>query len=184
MAVVDAHERQDVACYDIPDAFLHADLDEDITLVLKVKGRLAKLMVKAAPNIYRKYITMDRKEAPILYVKMQKAMYGLLKSALLFYKKLVAKLESEGFILIPYDPCVVNKTINGTQMTVIWHIDDLKVSHIDSAKVTKFGNFLSKTFGVNVAQHWGKVHDYLGMIFNFSKDGKVSVNDRILQKYN
>jgi hypothetical protein len=33
------------------------------------------------------------KGTAILYVKMQKAMHGLLRSALLFYKKLVADLE-------------------------------------------------------------------------------------------
>ena len=47
-----------VACFDIPGAFLHADVDEDITMVLK--GRLAELMVQVAPNLYRKYITVDR----------------------------------------------------------------------------------------------------------------------------
>jgi hypothetical protein len=40
------------------------------------KGRLAKLMVQVAPNLYRKYITVDRKGTAILYVKMQKALYG------------------------------------------------------------------------------------------------------------
>ena len=103
-AVVAAHEERDVACYDIPGAFLHADSDEDITMVLK--GRLAELMVQVAPNLYRKYISVDRKGTAILYVKMQKAMYGLLRSALLFYRKLVAELESAGFKLNPYDPCV------------------------------------------------------------------------------
>jgi hypothetical protein len=39
-AVINAHEGQDVACFDIPGAFLHADSDEDITMVLK--GRLAE----------------------------------------------------------------------------------------------------------------------------------------------
>jgi hypothetical protein len=66
-------------------------------------------MVQVAPNLYRKYISGDRKGVAILYVKMQKAIYGLLRSALLFYKKLVANLESVGFKLNPYDPCVANK---------------------------------------------------------------------------
>jgi hypothetical protein len=61
----------------------------------------------------------------ILYVKMQKTMYGLLRSALLIYRKLVVDLENSGFKLNPYDPCVANKTLNGTQMTVCWHADDL-----------------------------------------------------------
>ena len=110
-AVIEARERRDVACYDIPGAFLHADSNEDITMVLK--GRLAELMVQVAPNLYRKYITVDKRNTPILYVKIQKALYGLLlRSALLFYQKLVGDLESNGFILNPYDPCVANKDIS------------------------------------------------------------------------
>jgi hypothetical protein len=35
---------------------------------------------------------------------------------------------------------------------------------------------LSKTYGVSIATHRGKVHDYLGMIFDFSEKGKVMIN--------
>jgi hypothetical protein len=124
-----------------------------------------------------KYITVDKKGTVILYVKMQKVLYGLLRSALLFYKKLVANLESDGFVLNPYDPCVANtdKVVDGKQMTVCWHVDDLKVSHCDPAQVTIFGEWLSTKYGVAVATHQGKVHDYLGMIFEFSTKGKVMV---------
>jgi hypothetical protein len=76
-----------------------------------LKGRLAELMVQVAPNLYRKYIRVNKKGTAILDVKMQKALYGLLRSALLFYKKLVADLESYGFVLNPYDPCVPNKWV-------------------------------------------------------------------------
>ena len=116
-AVIKAHEGRDVACFDIPGAFLHADSDEDITMILK--GRLAELMVQVTPNLYRKYISIDRKETAVLYVKMQKAIYELLRSALLFYKKLVIDLEGNRFVLNPYDPCVANKEVNGSQMTVL-----------------------------------------------------------------
>ncbi len=143
-AVINVHEGWDVATFNIPGAVLHANSNKDITMILK--GKLAELMVQVAPNLYRKYITVDRKGTTILYVKIQKAMYGLLRSALLFYyRKLVADLESAGFKINPYDPCVANKTVNETQMTVCWHVDDLKVSHIDPDEVTKFGDWLSKT---------------------------------------
>jgi hypothetical protein len=56
-----------------------------------------------------------------------------------FYKKLVDDLESDGFMLNPYDPCVANKVVDRKQMTVCWHVDDLKVSHCDPAQVTIFG---------------------------------------------
>jgi hypothetical protein len=103
-------------------------------------------------------------------------MYGLLRSALLFYRKLVVDLENAEFKMNPYDPCVANKTINSTQMTVCWHVDDLKVSHIDPQEVTKIRDWLSVTYRVSVATHQGKVHDYLGMIFDFSKKGKMMVH--------
>jgi hypothetical protein len=136
-AVIDTHKGRKIACFDIPEAFLHANVDKDITMVLK--GRLAELMVQVAPNLYRKYIAVNKKGTSIRYVKMQKALYGLLRSALLFYKKLVANLESDGFVLNPYDPCVPNKVVDGKQITVRWHVDDLKVSHCDPAQVTNFG---------------------------------------------
>ncbi len=173
-AIVNALKEREVACFNIPGIFLHANSDEDISMVLI--GRLAELMVQVAPILYRKYIAVNREGTAILYVKIQKAMHGLLRSVLLFYKMLVADLESAGFKLNPYDQCVANKTIKGTQMTVCWHVDDLKVSHIDPHEIAKFGDWLSANHGVMVALHKGKVHDYLGMIFCFSKNRKVMVN--------
>jgi hypothetical protein len=87
----------------------------------------------------------------------------------------VADLESDGFVLSPYDPCVANKIVDGKQMTVCWHVDDLKVSHCDPAQVTIFREWLSKKYEVAVATHQGKVHNYLGMIFDFSVKGKAMV---------
>ena len=72
----------------------------------------------------------------------------------------------------PYDPCVANKTINGIQMTICWHVDDLKVSHVDPGEVMIFGEWLSGTYGVTADTHRGKVHDYLGIIFDYSKKEK------------
>ena len=62
-------------------------------------------------------------------MKIQKALYGMLKSALLFYQKLRDNLEGNGFQINRYDPCVANKMIDREQMTIVWHVDDLKVSH-------------------------------------------------------
>ena len=59
-----------------------------------------------------------------------------MNAALLFYLKLVNNLKSIGFELNPYDPCVANKIVDGAQFTVVWHVDDLKVSHVDAGLVT------------------------------------------------
>jgi hypothetical protein len=78
-ATIDAFEGCDVAMVDVPGAFLSAEMDEEV--IMTIRGRLADLMVKAAPNVYRKYITIDANNQPILYVKLQKALYGCLRSA-------------------------------------------------------------------------------------------------------
>jgi hypothetical protein len=73
---------------------------------------------------------------------LEKALYGMMKSALLFYRKLVADLRSIGFELNPYDPCVANKVIDGEQMTICWHIDDLFISHKNPDMVTNMIHWL------------------------------------------
>lgn len=111
----------------------------------------------AAPQTYRKYITTGSKGEPILFLQLQKALYGMLKSALFFYKKLVTDLVAQGFEVNPFNPCVVNKNINGYQMTICWHVDDLKISHKDEKEVTKIKEWLRSIYG-NVTVSRGKKH--------------------------
>ena len=127
--LVDAHERRSVAMLDIQNTFLHTDNDEYIFMVLREK--LAELIVKVDPSLYSKYVIPSKQGLPMLYVKLTKALYGMLISAMLFYKKLRENLEGKGLEVNPYDPCVANKLVNGSQMTVCWHVDDLKISHIE-----------------------------------------------------
>jgi hypothetical protein len=53
-----------------------------------------------------------------LYLRLQKALYGMMKSALLFYRKLRSELKEMGFEVNPYNPCIVNKMVNRSQMTI------------------------------------------------------------------
>ena len=75
-----------------------------------------------------------------------------------------------------YDPCVANKMVNGKQMTVCWHVDDLKVLYMNPGEITIFGEWLDASYGVTVTTHRGKVHNYLGIIFDYLKKGKVMIN--------
>ena len=112
-AAIEAHKQRDVATIDIPSSYLHAYNDIEMRMVLQ--GHLAELMVQVDLQIYGKFVTNDKNNQPLLYVKLSKALYGLLRSALLFYKKLVKDLENSKtpFVINPYDPCVANAMING-----------------------------------------------------------------------
>jgi hypothetical protein len=172
-STIEAYEGREVAVVDIPGAYLIADMDEEVIMLLR--GRLAELMVKTAPNIYRNYITVDAKNQPVLYVKLQKALYGCLRSALLFYLKFVGDIESQGFTLNPYDLCVANKVINGKKITAVWHVEDIKMSHVDEKEVSKLITWLKSVYGEDMGLSRGKVHDYLGMTIDFTNKGEVKV---------
>ena len=77
------------------------------------------------PTLHRKYLTHDKKVTAMLYVTMKKSLYVLLANSLVFYKKLVAYLKAYGFKVNSYDTCVANMDINGSQITVCWHVDDI-----------------------------------------------------------
>ena len=151
---INVHEGHDVAVVDIRGAFLNAKNDEYILMCLR--GKLAKMMVRVDLKLYRKYVTVSSKGVPMLYVKLNKALYGLLKSALLFYRKLRGELEGIGFEVNPYDPCVANKMVKDSQMAVTWQVGDLKISHEKEDKVSKFILGLAKIYGDKISVHRGK----------------------------
>ena len=100
-SAIEAHQGRDVAVIDLPNAFLNADNNEQTLMLLK--GKLEELMVQIDPQLYQKYIITSSKGEPMLYVCLSKALYGLLQSALLFYKKLRSELEDNRFTVNPYD---------------------------------------------------------------------------------
>ena len=79
---------------------------------------MAEMMVKIDPSLYRKYVFIGKGKQPMLYVKLNQALYGMLHSTILFYNKLVSELKEIGLVLNPYDLCVANREINGSQQTV------------------------------------------------------------------
>jgi hypothetical protein len=102
-------------------------------------------MVQIAPKVYQNYFTVDKKGMPMLYVKLQKSLYRLMRASLLFHRKLWKELEEYGFKINSYVPCVANKeTAHGKQLTIIWHVNDLMASCKDDFKSTKFSCYLAK----------------------------------------
>ena len=111
------------------NAFLNVHNGERVLMLLR--GKLTEVMVRIDPSMYREYVTYSKNGVPMLYVRLSKLLYGMLRTDLLFYKRLRNDLEDRGFVVNPYDPYVTNKMVYGAQMTVCWHVDDLKISHRD-----------------------------------------------------
>ena len=182
-SVIDAYENRDVAIVDIPNAFIQTP-HVGRKVIIKIRGKLAIILCSCAPHIYKPYVTLER-EQPTLYVQAEKAIYGLLESALLFYKKLKKDITEIGFRINPYDPCVANMMVEGHQMTLTWHVDDMKISHKDPEMVSSFIDWMKMKYeniklDAKVKVSRGKVHDYLGIEIDYTTPGQVRMN---MQRY-
>jgi hypothetical protein len=110
-----------------------------------------------------------------LYLKILRAIYGCIESALLWYNLYSSTLKSMGFILNPYDRCVANKNINGAQCTIGWYVDDNKISHKDKTVVEELLEKISEVFGKLTIQR-GPVYDFLGMNIEFTHNKCVKID--------
>ena len=186
-SAIDAKERREVATVDIPNAFIQTKIDYkngDELIVMKVRGVVVDLLVELDPTRYGTFV-MYEKGKKVIYLVVLRAIYGMLQSALLFYKKFRKDLEREGFLFNPYDPCVANKYVRGKQLTVLFHVDDVKVSCVHKDTVDNFIQWVDYMYGdpdkpIRVSR--GKRHDYLAMILDYTEPGKVKIDMRYYMK--
>jgi hypothetical protein len=103
-------------------AFLKAKVPEDLELVVKMDGReVAELMVNLSENML-----LD--DQGVIYLNCKKALCRHIESARLFYDDLHDNLIKLGFVRNNYDACVLNKKEEQGTITVMTHVNDLKVS--------------------------------------------------------
>ena len=78
-----------------------------------------------------------------------------------------------GFTLNPYDLCVANKIFNGSQCSVVFYVNDNKISHKVSSVVDNVVKELKSYFGDLTIQKVRKLN-YLGMNIHIREDiGKL-----------
>ena len=130
---------------DIPGAFMQADMEGKDTF-MKIEGKMVDILTRLDPELYEKHIIFENGHK-VLYVKLKKELYGTLQASMLFWKNLTGTLIDMGFEINPYDWCVANKVVNGKQLTISWHIDELKISHVDAKVVTECIDKLNEIYG-------------------------------------
>jgi hypothetical protein len=169
--IIDAFEGRDVATADVAGAYLHAKMDEFVIMKITNPHHI-RIMCDIDP-IYKEYITVENGKE-VLYVQLLKALYGCIKSALLWYMLFTSVLKDMGFVLNPVDPCVANKDINGKQCTICWYVDDNKVSHVEYDVVTEILESIEKKFG-KMSITRGKKHSFIGMDIDILENKKLKI---------
>ena len=91
VAAIAADEGREIATGDIPGAYLHADIEEDIYIL--INKEVTDILIKMDDS----YLPFIRDDGTIV-VKLLKALYGCVESARLWYEHLKAQLTSIGFV--------------------------------------------------------------------------------------
>lgn len=173
IAAIAACESRYVATCDIGGAFLNADMFKGSgrTVIVKLDPHITKMLTKLKPD-YESFVGDDGH----LFVELDKAMYGCIESAKLWYEHLRGVLVNDmGFVQNQYDQCTFNKTdSSGTQVTVILHVDDMKITCANKITLDGVLLFLCQRFKETKC-HYGPCVPFLGMDFDYSIPGEVRI---------
>jgi hypothetical protein len=120
------------------------------------------------------YVPFIRNNGTIV-CKLLKGLYGCIESGRLWFNLITSVLVKDGFTANPVEPCIFNKTSNGFQCTVVLYVDDLMITSKDPPTINALLQLLGKQFGDKPTVTEGSVHSYLGMSFDFSTTGIVSI---------
>ncbi len=138
--------------------------------------------MKVSPKVYASYVATNSRGEKSLLVECYNAIYGTMVAGLRYYRKFSSSLKKRGFTINPYDPCVWIRDIKGKQMTIWFHVDDCKISHLDPKVVNHTIAWLCEEYEsvftdgsskMKVAR--GKVLKYLGMMLDFATSKIVKV---------
>jgi hypothetical protein len=180
---IDAKENRESAVVDIPNAFIQTVVeDEKDKVVIRIRGMMVDVLCKIAPDVYEPYVAYDKKGNKQLLVICLNALYGTMVASLLYYKKFTSSLRSKAFTMNPYDPCVWNKMVNKEQLTIVFHVDDCKLSHRDPKVLDETIEWLRQDYesifedgSGKMKVSRGKVHKYLGMTLDYSTPGECKI---------
>jgi hypothetical protein len=111
---------------DIGQAYLNAEIVDE-TIIMNIDHEVLQLLNIVDPDRdYSKFIEIDKKGNEKGYVRLNKALYGLIQSARIWYNHLRNVMLKYGYIANEYDPCIFNKVNIDRKIvsTACFHVDD------------------------------------------------------------
>ncbi len=180
-AAIAAHRGDFVMTLDHKAAYLNATMKGP-----EVRMMLSSEVSEMLCEVCEEYKAYRRNNGTIL-VQLQKALYGCIQSAVLWYEELSSTLEGLGYCRNPYDKCVYNKVSDGKTNTILVYVDDLLLTSSKQSDLELVANALRERYG-GVTVRSGQEHNFLGINWDFRTPGEVSLSmegyvSNILNKY-
>ena len=165
-----AYEKRNAVVVDIGGAYLNADMNTGTLVYMRLDATMSRMMMKLDPG-YEQFV--DNKGC--IVVRLDKALYGCVESAALWYENLSDTLGELGYVKNEYEACVYNKSANGAQCTVAVHVDDLIITCVNVDMINELCSGLECKYG-EITRNDGPVLNYLGMVFDLSQPGEVCMS--------
>ena len=109
-------------------------------------------------------------------VKLMKAQYGCVESAKLWYNNISKALQDNDFNIKPFDPWVFQKQVGEGWTYITLYVDDLLIVSDEKPEVDKTIEY-PRQICRDITVKRGKIHDYLGMRFDFTNPEEVFVSN-------
>jgi hypothetical protein len=171
--VIAAAEGRKACCIDIGGAYLNAERTESDgeEIIMEIEPYLTSILSQVAPEVTPYVDAVTGK----LYVKVEKALYGTLDAARIWYDKITGVLLSMGYVQNSVDKCVFNKLVGEVQLTIMLYVDDLLVTCVDEQLLTGLVDDLKAVFEGDVKHSIDKDLSYLGMHIKVEQ-GRITVS--------
>ncbi|GBN12713.1 Retrovirus-related Pol polyprotein from transposon TNT 1-94 [Araneus ventricosus] len=158
-----AYKNLNVTHVDIKTAFLHGNLEDDMS---QPEG----------------YIQAGQEQK---VCKLNKAIYGLKQAARAWHLKIGESLIKYGFEQSKADPCLFKFANNGNPIYIIVYVDDLLIAGKDE-DIRKIIKELEEEYEL---KNLGEVNYYLGINIERTKEGNFALNrknkiEEIVEKFN
>ena len=169
MLAIAAKERRRASVFDVGSAYLNAEMEgEDV--IMELDALLTAILAKIAPE-FATFIDGRGK----VCVRLDRALYGCVQSAILWYRKLLSVLMSAGYTVNEQEPCVLNKRFGPHQSTILLFVDDILLLCCDGTAADELENTLKTAFG-EIKRRDGAEVPFLGMNIVFNEDSTVTIS--------
>ena len=138
---------------------------------IKIDPDVATLLVEVDSSM----LLFVRKDGSII-AELNKALYGCIESAVLWYEELSQILISLGLTWNDTDPCVFNLSGN-KRLTVTVYVDDLMIMSNNVRTIDWLLTELTRKYEqLKITR--GTTHNYLGMVFDISQPPLILINQQ------
>jgi hypothetical protein len=172
IASIAAARGMEVATVDVKQAYLNADMESEV--FMWIPEPIASVLCDRDPS-FVPYIYTNKNGQRRVLVQLLKAQYGCVESARLWYEHIKKALIEQNFDINPFDPCIFQRKSGDAWTYITLYVDDIMIVSDEIRLVDEVIDNLTAKYK-DLTVHRGKVHDYLGMRFDFSKEGEVFIS--------